>query len=574
MTPRGHQRGVAAIVRSPQERVDALRARSTDRENHLIDEYRFGKIGRREFMRRAAVAGMALPAVGFLAAACGVQRDPLDEVDEPPAEQPQPGGGLRIGMQTPSGAMDPIAVNDQGGLTVLGQSGEYLIWSNQELLPEPRLAESWEPNDDGSVWTFKLREGVTFHNGNEMTADDVVATFDRIADPDVGSNALSALQGVLTTGNTKALDRYTVEFTLDAPNGNFPYTTSSDNYNAIILPKEYDGKWDRTFIGTGPWKLDSYRPGEGVSYVPYEQHWNPKRRANADTLRLDFYSNEQGLVLAFQGNHVDQVTQISVSGGKALLTDPTIITNELPSAAHRQIHLRTDQKPLDDKRVRQAIALLTNRIAIADGLLKTKCDIGNDSPFAPAFPSTSPDVPQREQDVAEARKLLEAAGHADGFTVRLETWQGFELPALAQVLQQDLRAGNISLQLRITDQGTYFGDATFGSSRWLDSTMGITEYGHRGVPNVFLDAPLKSKGTWNSAHFKNNEYDQLVTDYVAAVDLDAQRRAAKNIQEMLLDEVPILFTYFYYFLSGAKDYVSGVEMSAMGHADYSRAGRT
>jgi peptide/nickel transport system substrate-binding protein len=89
---------------------------------------------------------------------------------------------------------------------------------------------------------------------------------------------------------------------------------------------------------------------------------------------------------------------------------------------------------------------------------------------------------------------------------------------------------------------------------------------------VLLGAPLLSKGTWNSAHFRNQKYDALVKDYVAALDLQSQRRAAKKIQELLLDEVPILFTYFYYYLSGAKDYVAGVETTAMGHIDLSRAG--
>lgn len=554
------------------ERVDAIRASSTDLENHLIDEYRFGKIGRREFVRRAAVAGMGLPMAGFLATACGARRDSLEEADTPLTAAPEKGGTIRIGQQTPSGALDPVTVNNQGGLTVLGQTGEYLIWSDRELNPEPRLAESWEPNDDGSIWTFKLRKGVKFHNGKEMDAEDVATSFDRLADPDNGSNALSAFTGVLSKGGAKAVDASTAEFTLDAPNGNFPFLTSSDNYNAIILPKDYEGDWDKTFIGTGPWKLGRYRPGVGVTLLPNEQYWDPARKPLAEKAEIVFYSSEQGLILGFQGNQVDVVVQFSVSGGKALLTDPTVVTTELQSSAHRQCHLRGDVEPFNDKRIRQAVGLLVNRTNLVDGLLDTKTDVGNDSPFAPVFQSTSTDVRQRQQNVAEAKKLLEAAGVADGFSVTLETWQGFEMPDYAQLLQQDLRAANIRLNLSITDAGTYYGDATFGNSRWLDSTMGITEYGHRGVPNVLLGAPLLSSGTWNGAHFKNKTYDKLVADYTAAVDLDQQRRYSKQIQELLLDETPILFTYFYYFLSGAKDYVAGVETNAMGHTDVSQTG--
>jgi peptide/nickel transport system substrate-binding protein len=92
------------------------------------------------------------------------------------------------------------------------------------------------------------------------------------------------------------------------------------------------------------------------------------------------------------------------------------------------------------------------------------------------------------------------------------------------------------------------------------------------VPNVFLGAPLQSDGTWNSAHFKNKQYDKLVNEYVAALDLQSQRAAAKQIQELLLDEVPIVFAYFYYYLTATKPTVAGVQVSAMGHVDVVQSG--
>ena len=212
-------------------------------------------------MRRGAVVGMSVPLLSFIATACGVSRQDLEAKDKAQTKKAKPGGTIRVGQQQPPGALDPVTVNNQAGLTILGQTGEYLIWSDRELNPEPRLAESWKPNEDGSVWTFKLRKGVKFHDGKTMDAEDVATTFDRLADPDNGSNALSAFTGVLSKGDTKAVDATTVEFQLDAPNGNFPYLTSSDNYNTIILPKDYDGDWEKTFIGTGPWKLAALRAG-------------------------------------------------------------------------------------------------------------------------------------------------------------------------------------------------------------------------------------------------------------------------------------------------------------------------
>ena len=221
-----------------ERRLDEIRTERTPLENHLIDELRSGHIGRREFIRRGTVVGMSVPLLGLIASACGVSREEIEKKDPAQTGTPERGGTIRAGIIQPAGALDPITVADQGGLGVLGQSGEYLIWSDRDLKAQPRLAESWSPTEGGRVWRFKIRQGVTFHDGTPMDAEDVASTFNRLADPDAGSNALSVFSGVLSKGNAKAVDGTTVEFQLDAPNGNFPFLVSSDNYNAIILPKD------------------------------------------------------------------------------------------------------------------------------------------------------------------------------------------------------------------------------------------------------------------------------------------------------------------------------------------------
>jgi peptide/nickel transport system substrate-binding protein len=559
-----------------QRRVDAIRADRSELENHIIDEYRAGYIGRREFIRRGAGVGMSLSMVGFLASACGSGDDSDSDTGGSPAtsEDVTPGGPIRWGLQAPASDLDPIKVNNQGALSVLGQSGEYLIYSDRELNPVPRLAESWKPNGDGSRWTFKIRQGVKYQDGKPMTAEDVAATFNLHADPDNGSNALSAFTGVLSKGGAQARDESTVVFELDAPNGNFPFTTSSDNYNLVILPKGFDPTtWSKNFMGTGPWKLEKYTPNVGVNYTKNPDYWDKERQPLPDRNEIKFYESENASILGIQGDEVDVLAQFSPVNGKALLTDQNITVIELRAAQHRQLHMRTDKEPFNDKRVRQAVALLINRDNIVKGLLEGKSDYGNDSPFAPVYPSTDKSVPQRKQDVEQAKALLSEAG-ASNISLELRGWNGFEMPQYAQLVQNDLKAAGIGVKLNFTDAGSYYGDAVYGKSPWLDSTFGLTEYGHRGAPNVYLGAPLKSDGTWNSAHFKNKEYDQLVTDYVAALDLQSQRTAAKKIQEMLLDEVPIVFAYFYFYLTATKPTIGGVVVSAMGHVDVSQAGQT
>jgi peptide/nickel transport system substrate-binding protein len=556
-----------------QRRVDDLRGSSSELENHLIDEFAAGRLTRREFVRRGTVVGMSIPMLSFLISACGGD-DEGAATDTGQRADVRPGGTLRTGIIAPSAALDPLKIGDEGGLAVLGQSGEYLTWSDEKLELQPRLAESWVPNDDGSVWTFKVRQGVTFHDGRPLTAEDVAATMNVLSDPDVGSNALSAFGGVLSAGAAEATDDATVVFTLDAPNGNFPYLVSSDNYNAIILPADFDGGWDKTFIGTGPWKLEKYTPEVGVTYVKNPDYWDPNRQPNADRSEVRFYAEEQARVLALQGDEVDVLSNFSIAGGKALLTDPNVTVIEVRASQHRQIHMRNDKEPFTDKRVRQAMALLFNRQALVDGLFEGKADLGNDSPFAPVFPSTDASVAQREENIDQAKQLITDSGVEIPSGLELRTWDGFEIPQLAQLMQDAASQAGITIKLNITDQGTYYGDFTYGNSPWLDSTFGITDYGHRGVPNVFLGAPLTSEGTWNSAHFRNSQYDELVAQYAAALDVDTQRGVARQIEELLLDETPLIIPYFYFHLGAMKKNVAGVEVTGMGHFDVNQAGFT
>jgi peptide/nickel transport system substrate-binding protein len=561
-----------------QRRVDEIQFRSSEMENHLIDTYRKGGIDRREFVRRGTILGMSSGSIGFLASACG-SGDKGDGGGTTTSSDQQsasvkPGGKVTAAINSPAGAIDPITVADDGGLAVLGQAGEYLIWSDSELNAVPRLAESWTPNDDASVWTFKIRQGVKFHDGKEMTSEDVAESINRLADPDNASAALSAFNGFLTKDSAKATDATTVEFSLEAPNGSFPYLLSSDNYNTIILPADYDGDYEKNQNGTGPFILDKFTQGQGATYRKNPDYWDKERQPNPDTTEIRFYGKEQARVLALQSGEVDAVTQFSVSGGRALLTDPNVQTVDLKASTHRQVHLRTDKEPFTDKRVRQALALAIDRTGLVDGLFKGRASLGNDSPFAPVFKYTDTSVAQRQQDIEQAKQLLADAGMPDGFEVQLDTWDGFEIPDLAQLIQNNAKEIGATIKLNITDAGTYYGDAVYGKSPWLDSTMGITDYGHRGIVNVFLGAPLLSDGTWNSAHFRNKEYDKLVKDFIAQSDIDQQKQRAKQLQELLLDETPIIIPYFYDFLTGVRKGFSGVETTGMGHVQLTLAGQT
>ncbi len=551
------------MEREAERRLDRVRASRSELENNAIDELVAGRVSRRDFIRFATVIGFSAPALAVVLEACSTSSNPTTTTGSI-----KKGGRITIGQQTPSGAMDPILTNDLGRLTILGQCGEYLAFSDKDLKLRPVLATSWSPNNDGSVWTFKIRQGVKFNDGKTpMTADDVVATFNRLADPSIkGNNALSNFRGVLSKGGATKVDDQTVKFQLDSPNGNFPYLVSSDNYNAIILPASYSGNWDQSFIGTGPWKLKDYAVNDHLSLDRNPSYWDSNNQPFLDGIDFKFYADEPASILAFQAGSLDAINQFSVSNGQGLLTDPNTTVIDIPTSAHRQIHMRVDQPPFDNKFVRQALALSLDRQATITGLWNGKAQLANDHPIFKMYPSSDTSVPQRSIDVNQAKQLLAQGGKSAGFAVTLYTEKVQEIPDLAALLQAAGKAIGINITLNITDSGTYY------DKYWLDSPLGITDYGHRGVPNTFLSAPLLSTGTWNAAHFANTTYDGLYQQYVKAVDLSAQKAVTGQIEKLLLDETPLIIPYNYDHLTAVKKKLLGVETTGMGHLNLRQAG--
>lgn len=546
---------------------DPRQLRGTRELQHsVIDELRAGRIDRRTFLRHGARLGLSIPLMTGLLGTVGLG---LATGGRAFAQTPRQGGTMRVAQITPSGRIDPITISDQGGLSILGLVGDFLIVDGPDLVLRPSIATKWEPNEDGTVWTFTIRDDVKFHDGRALTADDVVASISRLADPANGSNALSAFKGVLSKEGIRKVDDTTVEFTLEAPNGNFPYYLSSDNYNAIIWPADTTD-FESTMIASGPFKLESYTPRVGGVFVRNDEYWDGAPLL--DRVEVNFYDDTQPQVIGLLGGQVDLIQQIVAQGSQAILDNPIAKIIRLRANTHRQIHMKTSEgSPFADKRIRQAMALTLDRAGYVQGLFRGMAELGNDSPFAPVFPSTDTTVEQRTRDIEKAKALMAEAG-STGFTVPLSTMNMQELPALAQLIKNAGAEIGINIDLQIMDVGAYYGSAVPGNSVWLDSVFGITDYGHRGTPNIFLVAPLTSTGTWNSAEFKNAEYDQLVSDYVAAVELGTQQELAGKIQRLLLDETPVIFPYFYDYLVATAANVEGVQPTAMGQYFLQKAG--
>ncbi|MHC4049411.1 ABC transporter substrate-binding protein [Bradyrhizobium sp. 25ACV] len=546
--------------------LDELRSGLSPLENHLIDGVVDGRVSRREFMRHGSVIGLSLPFLGRVALTAGVGASPTLA-----RANVQPGATIRIACDGPIQAVDPIVVGDTGGIVMIQQVGEFLCIDGTDLVLKPCLATSWKPNQDGTVWTFLLRKGVKFHSGSEMTADDVVATFDRLTDPNVPSPAGSVFSGFLRKGGTRKVDDYTVAFHLDAPNGNFPYLVSSDNYNAIILRASFAGNFEQNWDGTGPFKIEKFTARVGASFVRNENYWGPK--ALPARTQFVFFTDIQPQILAFQSGEVDVILKLPALAGVSLLNDPTVDIISVESAAHEAVSMRCDTGPFKDPRVRQAVALCLDREKLVQGLMRGHAIIGNDSPFASIYPSTDQTVPQRKRDIARAKELMKAAGMEKGFQAPVVVLNWQEIPQYAQLIQAWVKEIDIDLKLNIMNWKSAIGDRVFGRSPWLDSAMSFMVWGARGVPNFYLSSILRSEGPRNAAHFKNTRFDTLASSYIAAIDFEAQRATAGEIQRLLLEETPQLYGYFFSQLAAVKKGIVGIETDALSHLFLQSAGK-
>jgi peptide/nickel transport system substrate-binding protein len=543
------------------ERLDRFRRGHGPLTEHVIDEFVEGRLSRRGFVQRAALFGLALPTVGGILSACGTPDSPSGQ-----GGTGRSGATIKAGCIAPTGDPNPLLVIDIGGIQLLNQVGEGLVFFDDDNVPRPWLATSWTANRDGTVWTFKIRQGVKFNDGTPMTVDDVVYTYRSHADPKNSGTALSLFAGLLDPDGVVKVDDETIAFNLKAPYGAFPAVVSQYNYSTIVVPKGTDfTKWSGDFIGTGPFKMKTFNQTSGATFDRNPHYWGESAAPNA--VEIAFYQDEQPMVAALQAKTLDCIGQFTVSNSPQLLGDRFTVVS-VRGSAHRALSLRNDLPQFANKYVRQAIALTLDRDAIISGLFKGHATAGNDSPFAPSFPMTDTTVPQRKQDLTRAKELLAQGGMARGFAITLYTQQLQELPQLAQIIKDSAAKIGVDITLDIQTIAGYYGDAEFGKSNWLDGAMSLVDYGARPVPNLFLQAPLQStdpktgQGSWNAAHFSNATYDSLSRQYVAAVDIAEQRRLATRIQTLLLDETPVVYPYFYDYLAASQKNVFGIQPQA------------
>ena len=520
-----------------------------------------GRFDRRELLRRGTLAGLCLPLAPALATGCDSGGSP-----SPAAGSTTRGGGgdalttVRLSLPAPAAEVDPLRSDDAGSRALVALTGEFLCLDRDGRLV-PWLAERWTANADASEWTFQIRAGVRFNDGTAMTAHDVAASLSRLARERPRPALPSAATTSLPDCRVRAPDPHTVVISLAVPNGCLPYHVSNDNPWAVVLPAGEREPFGQRFPGSGPWSLAGRRP-DALSFQRNPGYWG--EAALPAALEVTLAADSAAQLSALQAGQVDVVSPVTVADAAAILDDSRYDITAVPAAGHGQLTMRCDAGPFRDARVRRALALCLARDDITHALLQGRADVGNDSPFAPAFAQTSPAPAQREQNLVLARRLLAEAGLANGFSTELVAIRDGELPGFARIVSEAAADLGIAVTPRMLKPAEFYGAAVPGRSPWLDASFSLVGYGHCGVADAYLSASLRSDGAWNAARFHDAGYDALVAGYREAIGLPQQRALAGQIERLLLEQTPVVIAYFANHLTAAGGGLTGLRTSAAG----------
>jgi peptide/nickel transport system substrate-binding protein len=572
------------------KRFDTFRRNSGPIDLDLIESYAQKKIKRRDFIRRGTIVGLSMPFMASIIAACG-DDDDTDAGSDGGSDEGSTsgtivggtpssgttGGSVTIAVQEgdANSGLDPVNMLDLGTYNIVSQSFEYLVGLGDDGNIAPTaLATGWEPNADGSEWTFDLRTDATWVSGETLTSTDVAATMDRLV-----AQGNAGLAGVIEQGAVDDSDPAKAVFTLVEPNGNFPVLVSLFNAQALITPADYsDGTTlDARQEGTGAWLLDEFDPTTFVAkYSPNPNWWGGG--TNLDNIELRGFTDIATAVTAMQAREVDGIQQFSVIGGEGLLADDSFTLLTPPSANHRQVWFHTENGQFTNNLIRQAMGYTLDRDAMVSTLFSGRAEVANDHPVLPSLPFFDPDAtPQRTRDIDMAKSLLAEAG-VESISANIECGNLQEVPELAAIIQQNAAEAGFDLSVQVQDNATFYGDSWCPGGTderpCADADeFGIVDYGHRPVPDVYFSSALATGGVWNSSNYASDEFDQQLSNYRTSVDVDGQKKAVGEIQKILHEDTPACYPYFFNYLSGTDSSVTGMRSTALGHTILSDASK-
>jgi len=501
------------------------------------------ELSRRKFLTYSGLAAMGVAGAGALAACGGGS----SSGGNGGGGGTQKSGGILVHGATGGSSKDTLdahsPVTNPDIARTFNLYEPLLIWDNDYRIA-PALAESVEPSADAMTWTVKLRKGVTFHNGKDVTPEDVLFTLRRVADPKAPTSAGVALAPIIDFNGTKKADASTVIIKLKSPYAVLQYLLAE--YTLGIVPTDYDPK---NPVGTAAFKYESFTPGKSSVFKRYDGYWGNK--AFVDELHIQDFADPNAQVNALQANQVQTIDNLPYNLIDTLKSQGGQIL-ESKSGAWVPFTMRVDAKPFSDVRVRQAMRLITDRQQMIDNALSGHGRLGNDL-YAPFDVAYAKDLPQRVQDIGQAKALLKAAGQ-EGLQVQLFTGDdiGSVAPASAALfVQQAKKAG---VDVKVVKKNPFYGN-DYLSYPFAQDFWNTRNY----LPQAAVGS-LKG-GTYNETHFNNPKFANLIHAAQATVDETKRNSLLHDAQKIEYDEGGYIIWGFRNQIDGLSSKVQGLKSS-------------
>lgn len=504
-----------------------------------------GRVTRREFLRFATLLGMSAGAA-TIAAQCAPGTPTGSSAADTMTETEMTGGIKRGGTYTSAMQLQlldhPARLSWLEGANIVRQVHEYLAETGPDNITRPYLLEKWEASEDVGTWTLHLKKGVTFNNGDEMTADDVLFTMGEWLNPDIGSSMLGLLSYLGGAQNIEKIDDYTIRLHLDSPNIGVPENLF--HYPGVMLHRNFEGDFIKQPIGTGAFLLEEYAEGERAVLKRRPDYW----RMGEDGQSLPYLDeiiyvsiDKDAGVAAIQSGQVDAIYQPRPSDWLALKEVEGLKVQTASTAQCFLVRMRVDQEPWTDPRVRNALKMCQDREKILQLSYFGQGDLSIDAHVAPVHPAYC-EKPIPAYDPEGAKALLAEAGYPDGLQVSLATKNDEAEPEIAQALKEMAAAGGFDIELDITDPGGYW-------DRWADVNLGITAWTHRPLdtmvlPLAYIADEEGAPVPWNETRWVDEEFTTLLREAEGTLDVEARREIMCQLEDIMQERGGIGNSYW------------------------------
>jgi peptide/nickel transport system substrate-binding protein len=451
------------------------------------------------------------------------------------------------GKTSSADVADPALNSSQHDGRLISAAYEQLTQYDESLRARPWLAESWEPNQKGDVWTFRLRRGVRFHDGDRLTAKDVVYSLRRVLNPATGSPGRGTLSFLDPDGIT-AVNDHTVRFRLPQPNAILPLSLIT-RQSYIVRAGSSASDLRARANGTGAFRVKQFTPGQDPTvFVKNTRYWQ-SRLPLVDAIQLVSISEPASRTAALKRGQVDVIEDPSATDLSGLRSSGAKIVVQRKGNME-VIAFQMDVPPFNDKRVRQALKYALDRKKMLQLVAQGRGIILNDIPIA-SFLEYGLKVRPRKHDVAKAKALLKQAGHDDGLDVKLAVSdvqaRFIEYATAYKAMAAD--AGiNVELDIRPAD--------TYWDKVWLNVPMFLSAWIARPT-DAMLALLFQSTAEWNETHWRSKQWDAVLAKARSTVDAKKRALLYQQLQRPIISQGGYLVAYMVNTIGATRRDVAG-----------------